>query len=194
MPTNRKRVDRGRTDLLNPNQRAILEVGCECFPWAPGFEDDDHRREAWEANRALIMAEWRHPGRRPDAYWEFDVGLEQVCRDGDWTRGWPPPIQSEAEMVYDLLKRGKLKSCEFNGANRIESEPRQIREDWLNEIRIKLVATDRIPKITRALPTWGTPVWFYEKHAPRIFAETRRPASAATALGRSGRTLTAVAG
>jgi hypothetical protein len=39
-----------------------------------------------------------------------------------------------------------------------------------------------VPKITTALPTWGTPVWFYEEHAPRIFAETRRPASAATAL------------
>jgi hypothetical protein len=171
MPTNRKRVDRGRTDLLNPNQRAILEVGGECFPWAPGFADDDHRREAWEANRTQIMAAWAHPGRRPDAYWEFDLGLEAVCREGRWTWRWPPPIQSEQEMVYDLLKRGKLKSCRFNGVHRIDSELRQIREDWWNEIRIELAAKDHIPKITTALPTWGTPVWFYQEHAPRIFAE-----------------------
>jgi hypothetical protein len=133
VPTNRKRVDRGRTDLLNPNQRSILETGVECFPWAPGFEDDDHRREAWEANKALILAEWCHPGRRPDAYWEFDLGLEECKRNGHWTWDWPAPLQSEKEMVYDLLKRGKLKSCQFNGANRIDSELRVIREDWLRE-------------------------------------------------------------
>jgi hypothetical protein len=183
MPTTRRRVDRRRADLLNPNQRSILETGLECFPAWPGFEDNDHRREAWEANRALIMAEWRHPGRRPDALWELDAGLEAVCRDGHWTWGWPARIQGEQEMVYDLLKRGKLQSCGFNGANRIDSELRQIREDWLRAIRIELAAKDHIPKITRALPTWGTPVWFYDEHAPRIFAEMQdqrcpRPADA----------------
>jgi hypothetical protein len=177
MPTNRKRVDRGRTDILNPNQRSILETGVECFPAWRGFEDDGHRREAWEANRELILATWAHPGRRPDAYWEFDVGLEQVCRDGDWIWNWPAAIQSEEEMAYDLLKRGWLKSCQFNGANRIDSELRQIREDWLNEVRITVFQAGGVPKITTALPTWGTPVWFYEEHAPRIVAEARRPAS-----------------
>jgi hypothetical protein len=171
MPTTRRRVDRRRADLLNLNQRSILETGVECFPAWRGFEDDDHRREAWEANRALIMAEWRHPGRRPDAYWEFDVGLEAVCREGRWTWGWPAPIQSEAEMVLDLLRRGRLKGCKFNGAVGIDSELRQIREDWLREVRIKLGGEDHVPKITGPLPTWGTPVWFYEEHAPRIFAE-----------------------
>jgi hypothetical protein len=171
MPTNRRRIYRGRTDALSANQRSILETGCECFPWMPGFEDDDHRREAWKANKALIMAEWCHPGRRPAAYWDLDLGLEPCERAGDWTWKWPAPIQSQAEMVYDLLKRGKLKSCERNGANRIDSELRAIREDWLNGIRVELIAKDRVPKITGALPTWGTPVWFYEEHAPRIWAE-----------------------
>jgi hypothetical protein len=188
MPTNRKRVDRGRTDLLNPNQRAILEVGGECFPWAPGFADDDHRREAWEANRTQIMAAWAHPGRRPDAYWEFDLGLEAVCREGRWTWRWPPPIQSEQEMVYDLLKRGKLKSCRFNGVHRIESEPRQIREDWLNEVRLTVLQAGGVPKINGPLPTWGTPVWLYEEHAPRVLAEleTRGQNPASTSQGGFG--------
>jgi hypothetical protein len=95
--------------------------------------------------------------------------------NGDMTFAWPPPIQSEAEMVYDLLKRGKLKSCKFNGIVRIESEIREIRESWLKEIRLELIAKDHIPKITTALPTWGTPPWFFNEHAPRIFAEMRRP-------------------
>jgi hypothetical protein len=173
MPTTRKRVERRRSDILSPNQRSILETGVECFPAWPGFEDEDHRREAWAANRAQIMAEWRHPGRRPDAYWEFDLQLEECRPDGHRTWGWPAPIQSEPEMVLDLLKRGELKSCQFNGAHRIESELRQIREDWLNEVRIAVSQASGVLKIAAALSTWGTPTWFYQEHAPRIFAEMR---------------------
>ena len=85
---------------------------------------------------------------------------------GDLTFAWPAPIQSEEEMVYDLLKRGRLKSCKLNGAIRIDSELRTIRESWLHEIRSSLFAEDHVPKITRALPTWGCPPWFYKAHAP----------------------------
>jgi hypothetical protein len=171
MPTNRKRVDRGRTDVLNPNQEGILRCGLDVFPW-PGFEDEEHQRTAWEANRERLMAEWWHPGERPWAYWAYDWGLEEARNaHGDLTFAWPAPIQSEVEMVYDLLKRGKLKSCKLNGSIRIESELRQIREDWLNEVRITVSQAGGVPKITTALPTWGTPTWFYAEHAPRIFAE-----------------------
>jgi hypothetical protein len=169
MPTTRTRVSRGRTDLLNLNQRSILTTGCECFPAWPGFEDDEHREEAWAANRAQILAEWCHPGRRPDAFWEFDLSLEQ--RDGYRVWRWPEPIQSEAEMVYRLLEASELEPCRFNGAVRIDSELRVIQEEWLREIRIGLIAVDRVPQITKPLPTWGAPVWFYQEHAPRIVAE-----------------------
>jgi len=172
MPTNRKRVDRHRSDVLNPNQEGFLRCGFfDCFPGLPRFEDDAHAREAWEANRERLMAENCHPGERPWAYWAYDWGLEEG-RDanGNWTFVWPAPIQSEEEMVYDLLKRGKLKSCRFNGAIRIDSELETIRESWLNEIGFELFAKDHVPKITSPLPTWGTPVWFYDEHAPRIWA------------------------
>jgi hypothetical protein len=178
MPTTRKRVERRRSDILSPNQESIFCCGCECFPAWPGFEDEEHERGAWAAHRDRLMAEHAHPGRRPWAYWAYELGLEEV-RDahGNLTFAWPAPVQSEAEMVYDLLKRGKLKSCKFNGTHRIESELRQIHEDWLNEVRITVSQAGGVPKITTALPTWGTPVWFYQEHAPRIFADMRRPAS-----------------
>jgi hypothetical protein len=171
VPTNRKRIDRGRTDRLNPNQEGFLRCGFDVFPGFPGFENEEHAREAWEANRGRLMAEYEHPGRRPWAYWTYDWELEEV-RDanGNSSFAWPAPIQTESEMVLDLLRRGKLKSCQFNGGRRIDSEPRQIREDWLNEIRLVLIGEDHVPKITQALPTWGTPVWFYQEYAPRVFA------------------------
>src|SRR5688572_5426890 len=100
MPTNRKRVDRHRSDVLNSNQEGILRCGFDCFPAWPGFEDEEHAREAWEVNRERLMAENAHPGERPWAYWAYDWGLEEV-RDakGNVTFACPAPIQSEAEMV-----------------------------------------------------------------------------------------------
>jgi hypothetical protein len=185
MPTNRRRIDRARGDVLNINQEGFLHLGFDCFPGYPGFEDEDRQREAWEANRERLMAGYDRPGRRPWAHWRFDWDLEEGRDAKGWrTFVWPSPIQSEEEMVYDLLKRGKLKSCKFNGAIRIESELRVIRENWLNEIRIVLGNEDCVPKITGALPTWGTPVWFYEEHAPRIWAEMRpKPRKPAGSLG-----------
>jgi hypothetical protein len=175
MPTNRRRVDRRRSDILSPNQRAILATGCECFPAWPGFEDAEHERDAWEAHRDRLMAERGHPGRRPWAYWAYDLGLEEV-RDahGNLTFAWPVPIESESEMVLDLLRRGKLQSCKLNGSIRIESEPRQIREDWSNEVRIAVSQASGVPKIAAALPTWGTPTWFYQEHAPQVLAEMQQ--------------------
>jgi hypothetical protein len=172
MPTTRKRVERRRSDTLNPNQHSILCSGCELFPAWDGFDDEQHEREAWAAHRDRLMAEWARPGRRPWAYWRYDLNLEEA-RDshGNLTFAWPPPIQSEPEMVLDLLRRGRLKSCQFNGSHRIESEPRAIRENWLTEIRITVSQAGGVPKITMALPTWGTPVWFYAEHA---YAEMRR--------------------
>jgi hypothetical protein len=169
VPTNRKRVDRRRSDTLNPNQESVLRTGCELFPGWPGFGDEEHKRAAWEANRDRLMAENAHPGRRPWAYWAYDCGLEETP-DG---LARPALIQSEAEMVYDLLKRGKLKSCERNGVNRIDSELRVIREDWLREIRLEVAWADAMPKRTTPLPTSGCPVWFYQEHAPHIWGEAQ---------------------
>jgi hypothetical protein len=174
MPTNRKRVDRRRSDALNLNQESVLCCGSDLFPGLPGFEDEEHAREAWGANRDRLMAENAHPGERPWAYWAYDWSLEEM-RDanGDVSFAWPAPIQSEQEMVYDLLKRGKLKSCKLNGGRPIDSELRVIRENWLREIGWEVGWADRVPKRATPLPTYGCPVWFYREHAPRILAEAQ---------------------
>jgi hypothetical protein len=169
MPTNRTRVDRRRSDGLNINQESILRCGLDLFPGWPGFEDEEHERDAWVANRERLMAENAHPGKRPWAYWAYDWELEETP-DGF---AWPVPIQSEQEMVHGLLRRRKLKSCKLNGANRITSEIMQIREDWLREIGWEAAWADAVPQRTTPLPTFGCPVWFYEEHAPRIWAEAQ---------------------
>jgi hypothetical protein len=172
MPTTRRRVDRHRADRLSGGQESYLELGFVAFAGEPGFESEEHARAAWEANRDRLMAENCHPGERPWAYWTYDWELERV-RDshGDLTFTWPAPIQSEEEMVYDLLKRGELEECEFNGVNRISSEIAQIEQDWLRAIKSEVASADSVPKRTAPLQFCGVPVWFYEEHAPRIWAE-----------------------
>jgi hypothetical protein len=175
MPTTRRRVDRHRSDRLSGGQQSYLELGFVAFAGEHGFESEAHAREAWEVNRDRIMAESCHPGRRPWAYWTYDWGLERV-RDGngELTFAWPEPIQSEEDMVYDLLKRGELEECKYNGAIRIDSEIKQIEEDWLRAIKTEVMFVVSLPKRTTPLQCYGVPVWFYEEHAPRIWAEEQK--------------------
>jgi hypothetical protein len=46
---------------------------------------------------------------------------------------------------------------------------------------------DSLPKITEALRTWMTPVWFYEEHASRIFTELQAQEAAWRVGKRSAR-------
>jgi hypothetical protein len=172
MPTTRRRVDRHRSGRLSGNQESFLCTGSHLLAGLPEFGCEEHAREAWEANRDRIMAENCHPGERPWAYWVFDWELEEV-RDGNGepSFAWPAPIQSEEEMVYNLLKRGELVECKYNGVIRIDSELKQIERGWLHEIRTEVMFADSVPKRATPLRTYGCPVWFYEEHAPRIWAE-----------------------
>jgi hypothetical protein len=117
MPTNRQRIARDRSDQLNPNQESVLKSGSELLPGWPGFDDDEHRREAWAIHRERLMAEYARPGRRPHAFWRFDMRLAEVRdRWGDLSFAWPEGIETEEQMVYAMLERGQLRPLVRNGA------------------------------------------------------------------------------
>jgi hypothetical protein len=164
MPTNRKRRDRSRLDELTDAQEAHLRCGHYFFDFREEldhFRDEAHRRRAWALHRERILAEYAHPGHRPLAFWEYDAG------------SWENYGTSEPEAVHRLLEAGEIEGCRFNGVNRIVSELEVIEANWRREIKGELFCHDAVPKINGPLPTWGTPVWYYRQHAPRILAELK---------------------
>ena len=102
MPTNRRRIRRGRSSGLNDRQRALLLTGLDRFGGAndPGFEDEAHARAMWQRYRAELLTDRdftvNDPGNRPWAFWKFDAGLK---RDNFGWR-WPRGCRNEAETVY----------------------------------------------------------------------------------------------
>jgi hypothetical protein len=171
MATKRVKTGHRRLGRFTLAQRTHLECGCYFFDFegeADHFDDEDHRRSAWQAHRGLILAEWAHPGKRPVAVWEYDFGLEP---DGnEWV--WPAPAVSERDLVYRLLAEGMIEPCRLNGCLRIASELETIEKDWLHEIRYTVGSkTRRERRIREPLETYGTPPWFYAKHAARLIAE-----------------------
>jgi hypothetical protein len=171
MPTKRRKTAARRIGIITTALRAHLICGHYFLAdsEADRFVDDEHRRSTWEAWREQCLDEWDHPGRRPAAMWEYDYQLRRCGSCREWT--WPRPIQTEAEMVYRLLKAGELAPCRFNGLVRIESELEWIEATWLKEIGQNVGYSDTLPKISLPLTTWGTPGWFWRKHARRILAE-----------------------
>jgi hypothetical protein len=179
MPTKRRKTGVLPIGGMTMNQRDHLECGCYFWTNRIGqtgiggaeFEDEAHRRAAWEAHREVILYDWSSPGRRPFAFWEYEYGLQE--RPNSY-RGWfwPKPITSEAEMVHHLLTIGEIAGCHFNGVNRIADELAQIEADWLQEIsgRVSYTASPPAP-IRRPLDPYGTPPWFFKAHAKRIWAE-----------------------
>ena len=91
MPTTRIRRDRGRLDALTDAQRSHLEVGHYFFDFdgeADRFRDEAHRRRAWALHRADILADWRGPGSRPVALWQYDLASKLRPRPRR-TTAWP---------------------------------------------------------------------------------------------------------
>jgi hypothetical protein len=163
MPLKRRAAKR-RLDVLDINRRGHLETGA--YLWGhfrdqDEFADDAERREAWARHREMILTEWCHPGRRPDALWSYDAG--------DWRQFG----ETEEDAVYQLLKAGRLTECRFNGALTIESEIAQIEADWLRETELAIFWGTAGDTIDEPLQTRGTPTWFYALHAPRLRAEAK---------------------
>jgi hypothetical protein len=176
MPVKR-RVAKCRLDVLDLNRRGHLETGS--YLWGhfrdqDEFESEAERREAWARHREMILADWCHPGRRPVALWDYDLGDRSKFGE------------TEEDAVYRLLKAGRLVEIRLNGSNSIASEIAQIEADWLHEIKLEVYWGTAGDTIDGPLQTWGTPTWFFAIHAPRLRAEAKADrAKFAAQFGRS---------
>src|SRR5688572_16502623 len=98
MPVKR-RLTKARLDVLSLPQLTHREFGDYVIApsgRAAGFEDAEHRREAWGVHRSQIMLGVSHRGqlepwvgRRPAAYWDYEVPM-------------PPGAESESHAVHQL--------------------------------------------------------------------------------------------
>jgi hypothetical protein len=174
MPTKRRKLVPRRLNRMTLAQESHLSCGHYFFDFdgeLDHFVDEVHRRATWAANRELILAKWSHPGRRPVSMWEYDAGLKRRPWPREWS--WPRPVASEAEMVHRLLKRGELQPCRFNGTIPVADEVAVIEANWLREIGYSVGCGDTMCAFSGPLPTYGCPKWFYQEHAPAIFARQR---------------------
>ena len=85
------------------------------------FDDADHLRRAWDANRADVIAEFirTRPGRRPRAWWMFDAPGPRLLVNGSTVTTSSPgagycgmqpgraPGEHEPEAAY-LARHGRL--------------------------------------------------------------------------------------
>jgi hypothetical protein len=89
---------------LTDGQWQILQFGLAIIPSGAGFATDDEQRAAWRQYRDELMREIG-PGRRPAAYFQFDLGISPP---GRW---W---AQLDVLLDRDLVSREE--------AARIEAE------------------------------------------------------------------------
>jgi hypothetical protein len=152
MPRKRK-IEKVRLDVLSLPQLTHLEFGGYLIAVsnaAAGFEDDEHRRAAWEHHRDRIMLGTNHRdrlepwvGRRPAAYWSYD-------------RAMPPEAESESHAVWLLPDT----SAEERAA---------IEEMWLEELRHEV--RFGLPGRVR-YTTWRSPPrWFRDRYLAAVQAE-----------------------
>jgi hypothetical protein len=150
----RKRLfEKRRLDVLNLAQVTHLEHGDYLIAVSggmPGFEDDAHRREAWEHHRDRIMLGTNHRGRlepwvgrRPAAYWDYDVPM-------------PPEAESESHAVHLL---------EDTSAEERAAIEEMWREGLRHEVRFELPGQVRYT-------TWRSPPQeFRDRHLAAVRAE-----------------------
>jgi hypothetical protein len=66
MPRKLKRP-KPRLDEFSEAQKSHLVCGDYILPFGDEFEDEDHRRAAWQMHRTAILEGWDRPGKRPAA-------------------------------------------------------------------------------------------------------------------------------
>jgi hypothetical protein len=155
MPT--KRTKRGARLLLEltPRRASYLRAGSYLLagPTTEDFVDDAEVEQAWQMHREAILSKWDRPGRRPWAFWWFDLDLEQLDYRA-WR--WPAPYVSEADCVRGLLLAGKLEPCQRDGTIVINSEAEAIEAEW-DRSRAYCTAHHPGDPIERALRDYGVP-------------------------------------
>ena len=114
MPTNRKRRSRVASGLLSSDQEAHLCDGW-CLdgsvPWygKPGFpfRSPEHRREAWEANKAHLAAKY------PDC--DFAAAADYDGAQVDWDRFpavWAHLADSASPRLADVVNLAEAEEAE----------------------------------------------------------------------------------
>jgi hypothetical protein len=76
---------------LTPAQQMFLQYG-PAFRWADAFRDEDECRAAWTCNRDRLLAGYP-PGRRPIAWWRFEVRVAYPGYDRE------PVVLYESEFI-----------------------------------------------------------------------------------------------
>jgi hypothetical protein len=164
LPTKRRKRAVHRIGAITDAQQSHLVCGHYFFDLAgevDRFVDDAHRRATWARLREQILAEWDRPGRRPVAMWEYDFGLKHRPWPKAWS--WPRPIQSEAEMIRQLLLDGTIAPSRRNGRIVIADEVVEIEADWVRWVGLAPMQylTDPVGML---LQHYGVPRWFTRKH------------------------------
>jgi hypothetical protein len=70
MPKKSSRSPKRRRNRLTLAQDFALKSG------NTGFDSEAERRAAWENHGAEIMETWRHPARRPWAWWKYEMNVD----------------------------------------------------------------------------------------------------------------------
>ena len=97
------------------------------------FATERERREAWEAHRDQLMTDYLEPpilpGRRPDAWWEFEAGrpryLTKVDSYGDLGTTTRMNHEREVESLAWMARHGHLTGLELETLERRAAEARE---------------------------------------------------------------------
>jgi hypothetical protein len=98
------------------------------------FATERERREAWEAHRDRLMAEYLEPpmlpGRRPHAWWEYEAGRPQFLneisdRELDLATTTRKRHEREVESLGWIARRGHLTGLELETLERRAAEARE---------------------------------------------------------------------
>src|SRR3974377_1228911 len=87
--------------VLSEKQRGILLFGYSVAAHhETGFTSDADERRMWDEHREQLMREFNHPGRRPHAYYKFDLGVDPPSRwAGEWEVLLDPGLTREEGVI-----------------------------------------------------------------------------------------------
>jgi hypothetical protein len=156
----RKRKTKARVKGVENGSAAWWDLILGVDERKPAFSTERARRKAWVASRAEIMASTfgHRPGKRPDAYWDYDIDWDAVPEGVMRTT-------TQAEAIY-LLPEIQL-----------PGEADYIRQQWQRDIASALALHPGDAEGAResAVNKYGVPEWFLDEE----FANGTRRASTA---------------
>src|SRR4051794_26432842 len=95
MPVKR-RIQKSRDRTLGLMERWSLELGDD--ERRPAFASDAERRATWEYHREAMLADER-PGRRPQAWWDYDAPIPWPGYDNETVALFAAGLLSDEELA-----------------------------------------------------------------------------------------------